>query len=61
MVDASNKTKRWKLLHNEIIMNYSIHDAIEAVLNKIRFVLCKDIEADFKEKLVAECSQFVSY
>lgn len=26
-------------LHNEIIMNYSIHDAIEAGFNKIIFVI----------------------
>lgn len=30
-------------LHNEIIMDYSIHDAIEAGFNKIIFVIRKDI------------------
>lgn len=38
-------------LHNEIIMDYSIHDAIEAGFNKIVFVIRKDIEADFRERI----------
>lgn len=38
-------------LHDEIIMDYSIHDAIEAGFNKIIFVIRKDIEADFKERI----------
>ena len=32
-----------------IIMDYSIHDAIEVGFNKIIFIIRKDIEADFKE------------
>ncbi|MGX8680960.1 MAG: nucleotidyltransferase family protein [bacterium] len=35
--------------HGEIIMDYSIHDAIEAGFNKIIFIIRKDIEKDFKE------------
>lgn len=38
-------------LHNEIIMDYSIHDAIEAGFNKIIFVIRKDIEADFRGRI----------
>ena len=38
-------------LHDEIIMDYSIHDAIEADFNKIIFIIRKDIEADFKERI----------
>lgn len=38
-------------LHNEIIMDYSIHDAIEAGFNKIIFVIRMDIEADFRERI----------
>lgn len=38
-------------LNDEIIMDYSIHDAIEAGFNKIIFVIRKDIEADFKERI----------
>lgn len=34
---------------NHIIMNYSIHDAIEAGFNKIIFIIRRDIEAEFKE------------
>ena len=38
-------------LHGEIIMDYSIHDAIEAGFSKIIFVIRKDIEADFRERI----------
>lgn len=38
-------------LHNEIIMDYFIHDAIEAGFNKIIFVIRKGIEADFRERI----------
>lgn len=38
-------------LHDEIIMDYSIHDAIVAGFNKIVFVIRKDIEADFRERI----------
>ena len=33
----------------EIIMHYSIYDAIEAGFEKIVFIIRKDIEQDFKE------------
>lgn len=33
----------------EIIMDYSIHDALEAGFNKIVFIIRKDLEQDFKE------------
>lgn len=32
-----------------IIMDYSVHDALEAGFNKIVFIIRKDIESDFKE------------
>lgn len=32
-----------------IIMDYSIHDAIEAGFNKVVFIIRKDIENEFKE------------
>lgn len=38
-------------LNDEIIMDYSIHDAIEAGFNKIIFVIRKDIESDFRERI----------
>lgn len=38
-------------LHDEIIMDYSIHDAVEAGFNKIIFVIRRDIEADFRERI----------
>lgn len=33
----------------EIIMDYSVHDAIEAGFNKIVFIIRKDLEKDFQE------------
>lgn len=35
--------------NGEIIMDYSIHDALEAGFNKVVFIIRKDLEADFKE------------
>ena len=34
---------------NHIIMDYSIHDAIEAGFNEIIFIIRRDIEKEFKE------------
>lgn len=36
-------------MNGEIIMDYSIHDAIEAGFNKIVFIIRKDIEEAFRE------------
>ena len=38
-------------LHDEIIMDYSIHNAISVGSNKIIFVIRKDIEADFRVRI----------
>ncbi len=38
-------------LNDEIIMDYSIHDAIAAGFNKIIFVIRRDIEADFRQRI----------
>ncbi|MCC8127143.1 MAG: nucleotidyltransferase [Clostridiales bacterium] len=38
-------------LHDEIIMDYSIHDAIQAGFNKIVLIIRPDIENDFKERI----------
>ena len=38
-------------LNDEIIMDYSVHDAIAAGFNKIIFVIRKDIEADFRQRI----------
>ena len=35
--------------NGEIIMDFSIHDALEAGCNKVVFIIRKDIEEDFKE------------
>lgn len=38
-------------LRDEIIMDYSVHDAIQAGFNKIIFVIRRDIEKDFRERI----------
>ena len=38
-------------LNNEIIMDYSIHDAIKAGFNKIVFIIRKDIEEEFNKAI----------
>ena len=35
--------------HGEIIIDYSIHDALEAGFNKVVFIIRKDIEKEFRE------------
>lgn len=37
--------------NGEIIIDYSIHDALEAGFNKVVFIIRKDIEADFREAI----------
>ena len=36
--------------NNHIIMDYSIHDAIEAGFNHVVFIIRRDIEEEFKGK-----------
>ena len=55
-------------LNDEIIMDYSVHDAVECGFNKIIFIIRKDIEADFREriggrveKVCSECGVEVHY
>ena len=43
---------------NHIIMDYLIHDAIEAVFNHVVFIIRKDIEREFKEIIGDELRQF---
>ena len=43
--------------NGEIIIDYSIHDALKAGFNKIIFIIRKDIEADFKEVIGDRISQ----
>lgn len=38
-------------LNDEIIMDYSVHDAIAAGFDKIIFVIRADIEADFRQRI----------
>ena len=45
---------------NHIIMDYSIHDAIDAGFNHVVFIIRRDIEKEFKEvignRIVSICS-----
>lgn len=43
----------------EIIMDYSIHDALEAGFNKVIFIIRKDLEKDFKEVIGNRISKLV--
>lgn len=46
--------------NNHIIMDYSIHDAIEAGFNHVVFIIRRDIEEEFKMKsLVSESQEYV--
>lgn len=40
--------------HGETIMDYSIYDAIRAGFGKVMFVIRKDFEQDFKEKILSK-------
>lgn len=40
-----------------IIMDYSIHDAVEAGFNHVVFIIRKDIEREFKEVIGDELRQ----
>ena len=40
--------------HGETIMDYSIFDAIRAGFGKVVFVIRKDFEADFNEKILSK-------
>ncbi len=46
--------------HGETIMDYSIHDAIEAGFGKIVFVIRKDFEKDFTEKILTKYKDHVA-
>ena len=43
----------------EIIIDYSIYDAIKAGFNKVVFIIRKDIEKDFKEVIGDKISKYV--
>lgn len=45
--------------HDEIIMDYSIYDAIEAGFNKVVFIIRKDIEKEFKEVIGNRIQQYI--
>ena len=44
-------------LHNEIIMDYSIRDALEAGFNKIVFIIRRDLEEEFRSTIGARVSK----
>ena len=45
--------------NGEIIMDYSIRDAVEAGFDKVIFVIRKDLEKDFKEVIGNRISKFM--
>jgi len=45
--------------NGEIIIDYSIHDAIEAGFNKVIFIIRKDIEKEFKEVIGDRISKVI--
>ena len=45
----------------EIIMDYSIHDALEAGFNDIIFIIRKDLEKDFKEIIGKRIEKIAPY
>jgi CTP:molybdopterin cytidylyltransferase MocA len=45
--------------NGEIIMDYSIYDAIKSGFNKIIFIIRKDIEKDFKEIIGNRIEKYV--
>lgn len=46
--------------NNEILMDYSIYDAIEAGFNKVVFIIRKDIEEEFKEVIGNRIKKYVN-
>ena len=47
--------------NGETIMDYSIYDAIRAGFGKIVFVIRKDFEQDFREKVLAKYEGHVTW
>ncbi|MDD7280919.1 nucleotidyltransferase family protein [Floccifex sp.] len=45
--------------NKELIIDYSIYDAIQAGFNKVVFIIRKDIEQEFKEKIGNRISQHI--
>lgn len=46
--------------HGETIMDYSVYDAIRSGFGKVVFVIRKDFEADFREKIVSKYKNHIS-
>lgn len=46
--------------HGETIMDYSIYDAIKSGFGKVVFVIRKDFEADFREKILSKYEGHIS-
>lgn len=46
--------------NGEIIMDYSIHDAVEAGFDKVVFVIRKDLEKDFREVIGTRIEKYVN-
>ena len=47
--------------NGETIMDYSIYDAINAGFGKLVFVIRKDFEQDFREKIISKYEGHITY
>lgn len=45
--------------HKELIIDYSIYDAMEAGFNKVVFIIRKDIDKEFKEKIGNRIEKYI--
>lgn len=46
--------------NGETIMDYSIYDAIQAGFGKVVFVIRKDFEQEFREKVLAKYEEYIN-
>ena len=45
--------------HGELIIDYSIYDALKAGFNKVVFIITREIEADFREVIGERITKYV--
>ena len=41
--------------NNEVLLDYSVYDALQAGFDKVVFIIRKDIEKDFRDLVIACC------
>ena len=45
--------------HGELIIDYSIYDALKAGFNKVIFIITREIEADFRERIGDRITKYI--